>query len=79
MPQPHHAAVAEAGRQLGVRAERHPKHAAKGAKGDGVGGNGCANARPGGGLGTKIHLAADRRCRPVSRILSRAALAGELR
>jgi len=22
------------------------------------------------GLGTKIHLAADRRCRPVSRILS---------
>src|SRR5258705_1417701 len=29
-----------------------------------------ANARPDGGLGTKIHLAADRRCRPVSRILS---------
>ena len=29
-----------------------------------------ALTRPGGGLGTKIHLAADRRCRPVSRILS---------
>jgi hypothetical protein len=53
---------------LGLNAT--PKHAAKGAKGDGVGGNGCGNARPGGGLGTKIHLAADRRCRPVSRILS---------
>ena len=28
-----------------------------------------------GGLGTKIHLAADRRCRPVSRILRQAGTA----
>lgn len=27
-------------------------------------------AGPGGGLSTKIHLAADRRCRPVTRILT---------